>query len=68
MKYSKEKDIAKAIEMTWDSLKSHLAECYEPTNPHLKEKLARDVHGGRNFHIKCVKEYAFIIKVLADRL
>jgi hypothetical protein len=68
MKFEREKNIARSIDLAWDSLKSHLSDVYDPIYPKLKERKAKDTVGDRKFHVKCVKEYAEIIKTLADQL
>ena len=55
-------DVIKAIRLVYESLDSHLIEEEE------KKKCCREAVGSKSFHKKCVKEYAFIIKVLADKL
>lgn len=64
----REKDIARAMSLVWESLESHLPDVYDPVSKKVKEKIAKEHIGGKKFHCKCVKEYAFIIKVLADLL
>ena len=61
----KEATIVKLIEMTWDSLHSHLDECHSPSKvpPSMK-----GVYGDRRFHKKCVKEYAEMIRMLTTLL
>jgi hypothetical protein len=46
--------IEEAIRLIWDSLQSHL----QWTHTHSSE--------GEKFHKQCVKEYAILIKLLAD--
>ncbi len=48
------KKIEQAIKLTYDSLQSHL----KYTHAHSSE--------GQKFHIKCVKEYAEVIKLLSE--
>ena len=62
------KDIANAIRLTWDSLESHLTDTYEPIYKKLKQKVAKEHIGDANFHRKCIKEYAEIMKTLADQI
>ena len=57
----KEKKIAKAIEIIYDSLQSHLPDTYN-------KRLKGGMIGTRAFHKKCVREYATVIKILADLL
>lgn len=52
--HSREKKIERAIRLTWDSLESHLKYTHVSTSE------------GYNFHIKCVKEYAEVIKILSE--
>lgn len=47
-----------AIELTWDSLQSHLSWCYAK-----KKRLG--YKESRKFHQKCVQEYAQVIKNLS---
>lgn len=68
MRYNREKKIAHSIELAWDSLLSHLSDVYDPTYKKVKERKAKETIGNREFHVKCVKEYAEIIKTLADEL
>jgi len=64
--YTREKKVIKSIRLAWDSLISHLDDCAQDSAP----KKIRDKYGvgGTQFHKKCVKEYAEIIKTLADSL
>lgn len=68
MKYDREKKIAHSISLAWESLESHLPDVYNPTTKRIKERLAKETIGSRSFHVKCVKEYAEMIKTLADQL
>lgn len=53
----KAKEIDKAIRLAWSSLESHLQYTHSG-------KLVRDED--RDFHKKCIEEYADIIKVLSQ--
>lgn len=64
----KKERIAKAIRIVWDSLDSHLDDTFNPIYPKLKEKKAKEHIGSQDFHRKCVREYATVIKTLADLL
>lgn len=64
----KNKNIARAIRLVYDSLESHLDDTFDPLTPKLKDKRAKDHICGQRFHIKCVQEYAEIIKILSDLL
>ena len=55
-KIKKGKELERAIELTWDSLFSHIDGTYLKT----KE--------GKAFHKKCIYEYLEIMKTLADQL
>lgn len=67
MKASKKnRKICEAIELTYSSLASHLDGTYGDLG--IKHKKARKIVGGKKFHIQCVKEYAQIIKTLANCL
>lgn len=58
----REKQIKKALRITWDSLDSHLDWTHDiPKN---KCKYC----GSARFHKKTIKEYATIIKILSDLL
>lgn len=53
--------ITKSIKQVWESLQSHL--------PHAVEAKSNCAScGNRKFHAECVREYAQIIKDLADAL
>ena len=59
-----DEQIVKAIRLTWSSLESHLKWTYAPIDKHCREVEEED----NDFHKKCVKEYAEIIKILSDLL
>ena len=61
------KDIVKSIRLVIESLESHLDDSIESPLKGLGRK-ARSHIGGKRFHKKCVKEYAFILQVLAEKL
>jgi hypothetical protein len=59
-----EKRIAVAIRLTWDSLESHMRRL-----PELKRNAReRKIVGSIPFHKQCIREYAEIIRTLADSL
>ena len=64
------KKIVRAIELSWESLQSHLK--YTHSTPKIKnekyKKVLREYFGGNKFHIQCVKEYSEIISILASLL
>jgi len=64
--HKKNKKIARAIRLIWESLDSHLSDAYLKST--VRSKKAKRIIGGRRFHIKCVKEYAEIMKTLSDLL
>lgn len=67
--HTNNKQLARSIRLTWDSLDSHLDDTYDPVNDKVRgNKKLKEVHGGRRFHLKCVREYAVIIKTLVDQL
>ena len=68
MKHLREKEIAEAITLVWDSLQSHLEDTYKPSILGIKDKKAKRQIGGRKFHIRTVKEYGKILKTLTDLL
>ena len=68
IKQKTKKEIIKAIRLTYSSLESHLDSVIKDPLVGIKSKNAKEQIGGKNFHKKCVREYAFIIKVLADVL
>ena len=68
VRYEREMRIARAMELVWDSLQSHLEDTYNPSITNIKDKKARKEIGGRNFHIKTVKEYCEIISTLGELL
>jgi hypothetical protein len=53
-KHKRERKIAKAIILTYDSLQSHLRWTYIKSTE------------GIGFHKKCVKEYTELIKILSE--
>lgn len=59
-------EIVQAIELAWDSLKSHLDGC-ESVDDVPKVCISAG-YGTVNFHRKCVQEYAFIIYTLSKLL
>jgi len=60
---NKQEKIARALELTWGSLESHLC------GTHHKVTAAEKKGGESNaFHKKCCKEYAEVIKILCDLL
>ena len=59
------KDIAKAIVKAYQSLASHLDGCVEQRET---KKCCQIAVGSSNFDRQCVRDYAFIIKVLSDCL
>jgi hypothetical protein len=67
-KYEREKKIANAIRLAWESLESHLTDIYDPTYPQVKERKAKNHIGDWAFHVQCVKDYAQIISALVDEL
>jgi hypothetical protein len=54
MKTKRAKKVERAIRLVWDSMDSHLAYTYKKH------------HDKSSFHKKCVREYAELIKILAD--
>lgn len=56
------KEIIKSIQLTWDSLHSHLPYC-----EYVSPREAKGC-GSSKFHRKAVREYAEIIKTLAHEL
>lgn len=62
MAVNREKNIKKAIRIIWESLDSHLDWTHEVSKDPCK------YCGGKNFHKKCVQEYAEAIKLLSDVL
>lgn len=58
---TKQKKIIKAIRIVWDSLESHLDSSAD-------KRLKGGIIGTRNFHKKCVQEYAEVIKILSELL
>lgn len=57
----KEKKIIRALRLVWDSLDSHLDDT-------ANRRLKGGIVGSRQFHKKCVREYAEIIKILSELL
>jgi len=55
-KINKEKHIEALIRLTYDSLQSHLKYTHISTSE------------GKDFHKKCVKDYALMINLLSDLL
>jgi len=53
---TKEEEIERAIRLTFDSLESHLKWTYEDKMPKGET---------RDFHKKCVQEYAEVIRILS---
>lgn len=51
---SRAKDVERAIRLTWESLESHLRYTHIRTTE------------GEEFHQKCVKDYAELIKLLSN--
>lgn len=60
------KEISKSIQLAWDSLESHLSFSTRPLSVKLRKHIG--TIGGQRFHQQCVREYATIIKTLADCL
>lgn len=63
---AKRKAVARAIRLTWQSLDSHLP--WIDLTYHEKHRKRGDFVGGVAFHRRCVREYAEIIKILADSI
>ena len=61
----KAQKIERAIRINCDSMISHLPFTYGK-NP--EKKLLNKGLGGKDFHKKCVKEYAEVIKILSELL
>ena len=55
-KKNREKDIERAIRLTWGSLESHLLWTHRKSSE------------GQKFHKRCVKDYAETLKILAELL
>ena len=53
----KQKELERAMKLVWGSLWSHTI-TFD----------ARDMKSRGAFHRRCIKEYAYILKALADRL
>lgn len=68
MKNDHRKKIAKCMKLIWSSLESHLDDTHHPVIDTLKEQRAKNFIGGARFHRKCVREYAYIIRVLSELL
>lgn len=64
----KNKNIVRALRIIWDSMESHLNDTYDPGIAYVKDRSAKRQIGGKKFHIQTVKEYADVIKTLADLL
>ena len=62
---SNKPEIVKALRLVWDSMESHLDDSVGPTS---EKECCRKAVGTPSFHVKCCKEYGFIIKVLSDCL
>lgn len=60
-------DIIKSMRLVWESLDSHLDDAIESPIKGLGKRAKRHI-GGKRFHKKCVKEYAYILQVLAEKL
>ena len=64
------KKIVRAIELSWESLESHLK--YTHSKVQIKnekyKKVLNRYFGGNKFHIQCVKEYSEIISILTSLL
>lgn len=58
-------DIVQSIRLTWESLESHLDACVGPEH---KKKCCQKAVGLPPFHVTAVRDYAKIIKTLADLL
>ena len=58
-------NIAKAIRLAWDSLDSHLDSA---KGEKIGKECCDKAVGDKKFHVKCVREYAFIIQTLTDSL
>ena len=63
---AKEKEIVKAIRLTWESLASHLPDAEKPLPKNLRKHTG--IIGGQRFHKQCVREYAEVIRTLANVL
>lgn len=57
----RKRDIVMAIRIVYDSLETHLDDS-------VKNAKNWKIVGSAHFQRKCVKEYAFVIKVLSDLL
>jgi hypothetical protein len=53
--------LAKAIRLVWESFESHI-------DPAVKEENRCESCGSRSFHSKSIREYAFILEVLAENM
>lgn len=68
-KYEIERKVGKAIEMVWVSLESHLLTPYYMKRAILagiKNKKVRIIKDDLRFHQQCVREYADLIRLIAD--
>lgn len=61
----KERKIIRLLRLSWESLNSHLSAIY--SHKKIPRKLI-NVVGGKRFDKKCVRDYAEMIKTLADLL
>lgn len=62
-KNDRAKKIDRGMRLVYDSLQSHLEDTHTPSSG---SKKYADTVGDKNFHKKCVKEYAEVIGILAD--
>lgn len=66
-KTERAKKLARAIELTVDSLDSHLGYIND-TVKKCSVRSHKAELGDKKFHRDCVAEYAFVVQVLADEL
>lgn len=59
------KEITDAIRLVWESLESHLDAA---AGAEIESPCCNEAVGKPPFHKRCVKEYAFVISVLAQQL
>ncbi len=66
-KQERAKRLAEAIELTVDSLNSHLGYVDDEVKS-CNVRSHKQELGDKKFHRKCVREYAFVVLVLAEEL
>ena len=66
-KLERAKKLARALELTADSLTSHLEYAHKPFKA-CDVPSHRSEHGSKKFHRQCVREYAEIALTLAEEL